>query len=236
MTERKSEELAHAIESAVVPSMEERLDDSIGDVLSRLVFVACHPVLSQEAQIALTLRMLGGLSTPEIARAYLVSGATIAQRIVRAKETLAEKQVAFEVPHAGEIQARLGAVLEVLYLIFNEGHAATAGDDWMRSALCDDALRLGRVLAVLAPHEPEVHGLVALMELQASRTKARVDENGEPVLMVAQDRTRWDRVLVGRGLMALERADAVVTRGAAIGTHIPAGADRGVSCARAHTG
>jgi len=210
MAARKSDEIARTIDDIEVPDIEERLDDAVGDDLLRLVFVACHPVLSQEAQVALTLRMLGGLSTAEIARAFLVPEPTIAQRIVRAKKTLAEKQVPFEVPHASELETRLAAVLEVLYLIFNEGYAATAGDDWMRPALCDDALRLGRILAELVPHEPEVHGLVALMELQASRTPARVDVNGDPVLLLAQDRTRWDQVLVERGLAALERGDALV--------------------------
>lgn len=220
MIARKGEEIAYLADQADAPDIEERLDDAVGDDLLRLVFVACHPVLSQEAQVALTLRMLGGLSTPEIARAFLVPEPTIAQRIVRAKKTLAEKKVPFEVPHAMELDARLAAVLEVLYLIFNEGYAATAGDDWMRPVLCDDALRLARVLAELVPNDAEVHGLVALMELQASRTPARVGSDGEPVLLLAQDRTRWDRVLLGRGLNALEHADALVDRGAAIGPYL----------------
>jgi RNA polymerase sigma-70 factor, ECF subfamily len=220
MAARKSEEIARSIEDVGVPAIEDRLDDAVGDDLLRLVFVACHPVLSQEAQVALTLRMLGGLTTPEIARAFLVPEPTIAQRIVRAKKALAEKKVPFEVPHASELESRLAAVLEVLYLIFNEGYAATAGDDWMRPSLCDDALRLGRVLAELVPHEPEVLGLTALMELQASRTKARVDAHGDPVLLLAQDRARWDRVLIARGLTALDRANALVERGSAIGPYL----------------
>jgi predicted RNA polymerase sigma factor len=173
------------------------------------VFISCHPVLSTEARVALTLRLLGGLTTEEIARAFLVPEATVAQRIVRAKRTLAEKRVPFEVPRGAERIERLSSVLEVLYLVFNEGYAATAGDDWMRPALCEDALRLGRILAELAPQEPEVHGLVALMEIQASRARARVGPEGEPVLLLDQDRARWDHVLVRRGLAALERAEAL---------------------------
>ena len=184
-------------------------DDGIGDDLLRLVFTACHPVLSADARVALTLRVLGGLSTPEIARAFLVSEATIAQRIVRAKRTLAEKQVPFELPRGAELAARLASVLEVVYLIFNEGYAATAGTDWMRPALCAQALRLGRVLASLAPYEPEVHGLLALMELQASRFPARINVHGEPVLLAAQDRARWDAGRIRRGLAALARAEAL---------------------------
>jgi RNA polymerase sigma factor (sigma-70 family) len=184
-------------------------DDGIGDDLLRLVFTACHPVLSADARVALTLRVLGGLSTPEIARAFLVSEATIAQRIVRAKRTLAEKQVPFELPRGAELAARLASVLEVVYLIFNEGYAATAGTDWMRPALCAQALRLGRVLASLAPYEPEVYGLLALMELQASRFPARINVHGEPVLLAAQDRTRWDAGRIRRGLAALARAEAL---------------------------
>jgi RNA polymerase sigma factor (sigma-70 family) len=181
------------------------LDDDIGDDLLRLVFVSCHPVLSTEARVALTLRLLGGLTAAEIARAYLVSEPTIAQRIVRAKRTLAAAGVPFEVPRGEEFNARLASVLQVIYLIFNEGYSATAGDDWLRPALCEDALRLGRVLAELVPAEPEVHGLVALMEIQASRSAARVGPSGEPVLLLEQNRARWDRVLIGRGLAALER-------------------------------
>jgi RNA polymerase sigma-70 factor (ECF subfamily) len=179
----------------------------IGDDLLRLVFTACHPVLPTRARVALTLRVLGGLRTDEIARAFLVPEATVAQRIVRAKRTLAEARVPFEVPRGQELAARLASVLEVIYLIFNEGYAATAGDDWVRPALCEDALRLGRVLAELMPEEPEVHGLVALMEIQASRLRARVGPGGEPVLLVDQDRSRWDRLLIRRGLAALERAE-----------------------------
>jgi RNA polymerase sigma factor (sigma-70 family) len=180
--------------------------DEISDDLLRLVFVACHPVLSTEARVALTLRLLGGLTTPEVARAFLVSEATVAQRIVRAKRTLSEAHVPFEVPAGSELQQRLSSVLEVIYLIFNEGYSATAGEDWMRPALCGDALRLGRVLAELMPREPEVHGLVALMEVQASRSGARTSEDGSPVLLLDQDRSRWDRLLIQRGLAALERA------------------------------
>ncbi|GAA0523124.1 RNA polymerase subunit sigma-24 [Paractinoplanes deccanensis] len=184
-------------------------DDGIGDDLLRLMFVACHPVLSTEARVALTLRLLGGLTTGEIARAFLVPEATVAQRIVRAKKTLADARVPFEVPRGAELAARLSSVLEVVYVIFNEGYSATAGDDWMRPALCEDALRLGRVLARLAPREPEVHGLVALMEIQASRSAARTGPDGEPILLADQNRARWDRVLIRRGLAALERAEAL---------------------------
>jgi RNA polymerase sigma factor (sigma-70 family) len=183
-------------------------DDGIGDDLLRLVFVACHPVLSTEARTALTLRLLGGLTTDEIARAFLVPEATVAQRIVRAKKTLATAQVPFEVPQGDELAARLTSVLEVVYLIFNEGYSATAGDDWMRPALCEDALRLGRILARLAPREPEVHGLVALMEIQASRAAARTGPGGEPILLADQNRARWDQLLIRRGLAALEQAEA----------------------------
>ncbi len=186
--------------------LEAALDDDIGDDLLRLIFTACHPVLAREARIALALRLLGGLTTAEIARAYLVPEATVAQRIVRAKRTLAEAGVPFEVPQGEDRAARLSSVLEVLYLIFNEGYAATAGDDWMRPQLCEEALRLGRILASLAP-DPEVHGLVALMEIQASRTKARTGPRGEPVLLLDQDRGRWDRILIGRGLAALAKAE-----------------------------
>ncbi len=185
--------------------VERALEDDIGDDVLRLVFVACHPVLPTDGRVALTLRMLGGLSTGEIARAYLVPEATVAQRIVRAKRTLAEARVPFEVPRAQELMARLGSVLQVLYLIYNEGYAASAGADWMRPALCDEALRLGRILAELVPDEPEVHGLVALMEIQSSR--ARVGPDGAPVLLLEQDRTRWDQLLIRRGLAALARAE-----------------------------
>jgi RNA polymerase sigma factor (sigma-70 family) len=205
--ERKLEYLGHeAKRERNEPDVDAALDDDIGDDLLRLVFTACHPVLATEARVALTLRLLGGLTTEEIARAFLVSEPTVAQRIVRAKRTLAEKQVPFEVPHGAELAARLSSVLEVIYLIFNEGYTATAGDDWMRPALCEDSLRLGRILAELAPLEPEVHGLVALMEIQASRARARVSPSGEPILLLDQNRSRWDQLLIRRGLAALERA------------------------------
>jgi len=204
----KQVQLALALEDSLAGSRpEDHADDDIGDDLLRLVFVACHPVLSTEARVALTLRLLGGLTTDEIARAFLVPEPTIAQRIVRAKRTLAEKQVAFEFPQAHERTPRLASVLEVIYLIFNEGYAATAGDDWMRPALCADAMRLGRVLAGLMPDEPEVHALIALMEIQASRTRARIDANGTPILLPAQNRALWDRLLIQRGLAALARVE-----------------------------
>ncbi len=190
-----------------MPDLNARLDDDIGDDLLRLVFVSCHPVLSTEARTALTLRLLGGLTTEEIARAFLVPEPTIAQRIVRAKRTLAKERVPFEVPRGAELAARLSSVLEVVYLVFNEGYSATAGDDWMRPTLCEEALRLGRVLAELAPREPEVHGLVALMEIQASRSRARVSPSGEPILLFDQNRAHWDRLLIRRGLAALDRAE-----------------------------
>ncbi len=190
-----------------VPDLAAAMDDHIGDDMLRLVFIACHPVLATEARVALTLRLLGGLTTDEIARAYLVAEPTIAQRIVRAKRTLTEAQIPFEVPRGAEFTARLSSVLQVIYLIFNEGYSATAGDDWLRPALCDDALRLGRILAELVPNEAEVHGLVALMEIQASRAKARVDPSGEPILLLDQNRALWDRLLINRGLAALERAE-----------------------------
>ena len=192
-----------------VPDLAAAMDDNIGDDMLRLVFIACHPVLSTEARVALTLRLLGGLTTEEIARAYLTSEPTIAQRIVRAKRTLTESQVPFEVPRGGEFNARLTSVLQVLYLIFNEGYSATSGDDWMRPALCDEAMRLGRILVGLVPDQAEAHGLVALMEIQASRSKARVNAAGEPVLLLDQNRAKWDRLLIGRGLAALERAEAL---------------------------
>src|SRR2546426_4380585 len=187
-------------------ALDAALDDHVGDDLLSLIFTACHPVLTTEARTALTLRLLGGLTTEEIARAFLVPTATIAQRIVRAKRTLAAARVPFEVPRGADLGARLASVLEVIYLVFNEGYAATAGDDWMRPALCDDALRLGRILAELVPQEPQVHRLVALMEIQASRSGARVGPAGEPILLLAQDRSRWDHLLIRRGLAALERA------------------------------
>ncbi|HEX2052854.1 MAG TPA: RNA polymerase sigma factor [Actinomycetota bacterium] len=206
---RKQEELGRQLEVEQAPGddLEEALDDEVGDDLLRLMFVACHPVLSTEARVALTLRLLGGLTTGEIARAYLVPEATVAQRIVRAKRTLAEAGVPFEVPVGEELAGRLSSVLEVVYLIFNEGYSATAGADWIRPDLCADALRLGRILAELAPDEPEVHGLVALMEIQASRNRARVGPAGEPVLLLEQNRARWDQILIRRGLAALERAE-----------------------------
>jgi predicted RNA polymerase sigma factor len=190
-----------------VPDLDAAIDDHVGDDLLRLVFISCHPVLSPEARAALTLRLLGGLTTDEIARAFLTSEPTIAQRIVRAKRSLAEAHVPFEVPRGAELDARLPSVLEVLYLIFNEGYSATAGDHWMRPALCDEALRLGRILAELAPNEPEVHGIVALMEIQSSRFHARTGLAGEPVLLLDQNRTRWDPLLIRRGLTALDRAE-----------------------------
>ena len=209
LLERKHEELGRevAVREMTVPDLTAGLDDDVGDDLLRLVFVACHPVLSTEARAALTLRLVGGLTTEEIARAFLVPEPTIAQRIVRAKRTLAEKHVPFEVPRRAELAERLSSVLEVIYLIFNEGYAATAGDDWLRPGLCEDALRLGRILAELAPKEPEVHGLVALMEIQSSRSRARVGPSGEPILLLDQNRAQWDQLLIRRGLAALERAD-----------------------------
>lgn len=212
MMGRKHEQLGHELDArheAAAPDLDAMLDDDVGDDLLRLVFTACHPVLSMEARVALTLRLLGGLTTDEIARAFLVSEPTIAQRIVRAKRTLAEERVPFEVPRAAELAERLSSVLGVVYLIFNEGYAATAGDDLMRPQLCEDAMRLGRVLAGLTPDEPEVHGLVALMEIHASRAAARTGPSGEPVLLLEQNRARWDRLLIRRGLAALERAEAL---------------------------
>jgi RNA polymerase sigma-70 factor, ECF subfamily len=191
------------------PDLDAALDDPVGDDLLRLVFISCHPVLSTEARVALTLRLLGGLTTEEIARAFLVPEATIAQRVVRAKRTLSEAGVPFEVPRGEDLAVRLSSVLEVVYLVFNEGYAATAGDDWTRPALCEDALRLGRILAELVPQEPEVHGLCALMEIQASRLPARTGPGGEPILLLDQDRSRWNHVLVRRGLLALDRAAAL---------------------------
>ncbi|PYT48960.1 MAG: RNA polymerase subunit sigma-24 [Acidobacteria bacterium] len=212
LLERKHEELGRELDArqeALVPDFETALDDDIGDDLLRLVFISCHPVLSPEARVALTLRLLGGLTTEEIARAFLMPEPTVAQRIVRAKRTLAEKHVPFEVPRGDERAARLSSVLEVLYLIFNEGYSATAGEDWMRAGLCEEALRLGRILAELAPQEPEVHGLVALMEIQASRSHARIGPSGEPILLLEQNRALWDQLLIHRGLAALERAGKI---------------------------
>jgi len=205
--ERKHEELGREVEQEMSPDLDAALDDDVGDDLLRLVFTACHPILSMEARVALTLRLLGGLTTGEIARAFLVPEPTIAQRIVRAKRTLADARVPFEVPRGAELAARLSSVLQVIYLVFNEGYSATAGDDWVRPALCEDALRLGRIVAGLVPGEPEVHGLVALMEIQASRLRARTGAAGEPVLLLDQNRALWDRVLIGRGLAALERVE-----------------------------
>jgi RNA polymerase sigma-70 factor, ECF subfamily len=210
LLERKHEELARELESKLEPpDLVSAIDDEVGDDLLRLVFTACHPVLSTEARVALTLRLLGGLTTEEIARAFLAPEATVAQRIVRAKRTLAEARVPFEVPRGPELAARLASVLEVIYLVFNEGYSATAGDGWVRPALCDDALRLGRILAELVPKEPEVHGLVALMELQASRLGARVGPSGQPVLLLDQNRALWNQLLIRRGLAALDRAAAL---------------------------
>ncbi len=215
--ERKHEELGYELEAqreARAPDLDAALDDDVGDDLLRMMFTACHPTLATEARVALTLRLLGGLTTAEIARAFLVSEPTIAQRIVRAKRTLADKRVPFEIPHGPARAARLSSILEVIYLIFNEGYAATAGDDWMRPGLCEDALRLGRILAELAPQEPEVHGLVALMEIQASRSKARVGPSGEVVRLFDQNRAQWDQLLIRRGLAALEKAEGLAsTRG-----------------------
>jgi RNA polymerase sigma factor (sigma-70 family) len=219
LLERKHEELGRELDAQqkmAVVDFDSAIDDDIGDDLLRLVFTACHPVLSTEARVALTLRLLGGLTTEEIARAFLVPEPTVAQRIVRAKRTLSEARVPFEVPRGDELAARLSSVLEVIYLIFNEGYSATAGDDWMRPALCEDALRLGRILAELVPKEPEVHGLVALMEIQASRSGARIGPSGEPILLLDQDRARWDQLLIHRGLAALQRAEEL---GGALGRY-----------------
>ena len=217
LLERKHQEVARDLEAQqerAVPELEAAIDDHVGDDLLRLVFISCHPVLSTEARVALTLRLLGGLTTDEIARAFLAPESTIAQRIVRAKRTLSDAHVPFEVPRGAEFEARLTSVLQVIYLIFNEGYSATAGEDWLRPALCEDALRLGRILVGLVPGEAEVHGLVALMEIQASRSRARVGPRGEPILLLDQDRGRWDRILIGRGLAALDRAEELAdTRG-----------------------
>jgi RNA polymerase sigma factor (sigma-70 family) len=211
--ERKLDEFGRELASKemAVPDLVSALDDEVGDDLLRLVFISCHPVLSREAQVALTLRLLGGLSTGEIARAFLVPETTIAQRIVRAKRTLSEARVAFEVPRGSELAERLSPVLEVIYLVFNEGYSATSGDDWLRPALCEDALRLGRILAECAPEQAEVHGLVALMEIQASRSRARVGPGGEPILLLDQNRAQWDQLLIRRGLAALERVERLGT-------------------------
>src|SRR5215210_3279470 len=219
MLDRKHVQVGHEMEirqEASLPDLDAAIDNDINDDLLRLMFMACHPVLSTEARVALTLRLLGGLTTAEIARAFLVPEATIAQRIVRAKRTLAEAKVPFEVPRGSELQSRLSSVLNVVYLVYNEGYSATAGDDWMRPQLCEEALRLGRILAGLAPEEPEVHGLVALMEIQASRLRARVGPSGEPVRLLEQDRARWDHLLIRRGLAALQRAEEL---GGALGPY-----------------
>jgi RNA polymerase sigma-70 factor (ECF subfamily) len=208
--QRKGEELARDVGMRMAmerSDFEAAVDDEVGDDLLGLIFTCCHPLLSREARVALTLRLLGGLSTPEIARAFLVKESTIAQRLVRAKRTLRDANVPFEVPRGEELDARLPSVLEVIYLVFNEGYAASAGEDWIRPALCEEALRLGRILAALAPQEPEAHGLIALLEIQASRTRARLGPGGEPVLLLEQNRSRWDPLLIGRGLKALERAE-----------------------------
>jgi RNA polymerase sigma-70 factor (ECF subfamily) len=218
--ERKHEEIGRVLQAEqdrTSPDLDTALDDDVGDDLLRLMFTVCHPVLSTESRVALTLRLLGGLTTEELARAFLVSEATVAQRIVRAKRTLAKTEVPFEVPRGPELAARLSSVLEVIYLVFNEGYTATAGDDWMRPGLCEDALRLGRILAELAPREPEVHGLVALMEIQASRSRARVGPCGEPVLLLDQNRALWDQLLIRRGLAALDRAERL---GAVPGSYV----------------
>jgi RNA polymerase sigma factor (sigma-70 family) len=211
MLDVKHAQLGHELElhRSDAANVEAEADDPVGDDLLRLIFTACHPVLSMEARVALTLRLLGGLSTPEIARAFLVPEPTVAQRIVRAKRTLAEAHVPYEVPRGPELAARMNSVLEVIYLVFNEGYSATVGEYWIRPALCEEALRLGRILAELAPQEPEVHGLVALMEIQASRLRARTSPSGEPILLLDQDRSRWDQLLIQRGLAALDRAAAL---------------------------
>jgi RNA polymerase sigma factor (sigma-70 family) len=217
--DRKHEAIGREIQTEqemALAAFETATDDEVGDDLLRLIFTACHPVLSRDQRVALTLRLIGGLTTDEIARAFLAPEATVAQRIVRAKRTLTEAHVPFEVPHGEELARRLASVLEVVYLIFNEGYSATAGDDWLRPGLCEDALRLGRILAELEPHEPEVHGLVALMEIQASRAAARVGTTGEPILLLDQNRARWDQILIRRGLAALERAESL---GGALGPY-----------------
>ncbi len=241
MQQRKQDSLTHEIETQLEDahthlqaSVDAAFDDPIGDDLLRLMFIACHPVLSREARVALTLRLLGGLTTQEIARAFVVPEPTVAQRIVRAKRTLAEARVPFDVPLGADLAARLGSVLEVIYLIFNEGYAATAGDDWIRPSLCEEALRLGRILAELAHEEPEAHGLVSLMEIQASRLRARVGPTGDPVLLPDQDRTRWDPLLIRRGLVALGRAEALGVRSGGLGPYAVQAAI--AAChARAHT-
>lgn len=213
LLERKHQELGRELEAqeSAMPDLDAAIDDHVGDDLLRLIFISCHPVLSGEARVALTLRLLGGLTTDEIARGFLISEPTVAQRIVRAKRTLSEAHVPFELPRKSELASRLASVLEVVYLIFNEGYSATSGDDWMRPALCEEALRLGRILAELTPDEPEVHGLVGLMEIQASRAAARVSSTGEPILLLDQNRALWDQLLIHRGLAALDRANKLTS-------------------------
>jgi RNA polymerase sigma factor (sigma-70 family) len=223
MQQKKHVEIGHELASQEreMPDWDAALDDNVGDDVLRLIFTACHPVLSTEARAALTLRMIGGLATDEIARAFLIAEPAMAQRIVRAKRTLSEANVPFEVPRGGDMEARLGSVLEVIYLIFNEGYTATSGEDWVRPGLCDEAVRLGRILAELAVHEPEVHGLIALMEIQASRLHARVAPNGDPILLLNQDRTRWDHMLIRRGLAALDRAEhEAAAQGIGLGPYV----------------
>lgn len=237
MQQKKHVEIGHELASQEqeMPDWDAALDDNVGDDVLRLIFTACHPVLSPEARAAMTLRMIGGLATDEIARAFLVAEPTMAQRIVRAKRTLSEAKVPFEVPRGEEMAARLGSVLEVIYLIFNEGYTATAGADWVRPGLCDEAVRLGRILAELALHEPEVHGLVALMEIQASRLHARVAPDGEPILLMDQDRARWDHMLIRRGLAALDRAEReAAVQGIGLGPYVLQ-AEIAACHARAHT-
>lgn len=218
LLDKKHEQLSYELEGSRQLTPDDiitAIDDPVGDDLLRLIFISCHPILSPEARVALTLRLLGGLTTDEIARAFLLAEPTVAQRIVRAKRTLSEARIPFELPLGDEFTARLASVLQVIYLIFNEGYSATAGDDWTRPALCEDALRLGRILAELVPDEPEVHGLAALMEIQASRLNARVGPSGEPILLLDQDRSRWDQILIGRGLAALEHAESLLSQSAA---------------------
>jgi RNA polymerase sigma factor (sigma-70 family) len=223
LLDKKHEQLGYELEGShqLTPDqINAAIDDPVGDDLLRLIFISCHPILSAESRVALTLRLLGGLTTDEIARAFLLSETTVAQRIVRAKRTLGEAKIPFEVPRGEEFNARLASVLQVIYLVFNEGYSATAGDDWTRPALCEDALRLGRILAELVPSQPEVHGLVALMEIQASRLNARIGPTGEPILLLDQDRSRWDQILIHRGLSALEHAEDLLTQSSSIETVI----------------
>lgn len=237
LLDRKHQQLGYELESTkqLTPDqINEALDDPVGDDLLRLIFISCHPILAPEARLALTLRLLGGLTTDEIARAFLTAEATVAQRIVRAKRTLSEARIPFEVPRGDEFTDRLTSVLQVVYLIFNEGYSATAGDDWTRPALCEDALRLGRILAELVPSEPEVRGLVALMEIQASRLNARIGPNGEPILLLDQDRSRWDQILIQRGLTALDRAGRLLQTNTDSGARTDEGRDRGTGSGTPH--